>query len=376
MDSLRDLQAARQREHDEYVRVRKEQGWRDSCDPLRYQISEALERQVIAERDQQVIARDAARMRADGEEAKWADFVRADVRQFHEDERVAAEERQLKIRRNRENLLGEMRAHDARDERRREADREEGRQFRENAAQLHRDEQQRSVERVREQAARRRELDDLNAQQLGHKQRLVQEDKELDSIFAQMAAEQLRQEQEDKMVERVARVRKLAATERLLGSQLNKTRAVEAEAEFLLQQSQDEENRKEDEIRARDAAARKKLMMDAVAHRVDTMKLHDRQREERRAYKEVEKQELEEDLALKRQLDQEEYESKRRVIANQHQMLASQCRVKHELETRAKQEEVDFVNSMIQGWKDEEKRIQEELAHPHALEGGRFRGHR
>jgi hypothetical protein len=31
---------------------------------------------------------------------------------------------------------------------------------------------------------------------------------------------------------------------------------------------------------------------------------------------------------------------------------------------------------MIQGWKDEEARIQEELAHLYTLEGGRFRGHR
>jgi hypothetical protein len=140
--------------------------------------------------------------------------------------------------------------------------------------------------------------------------------------------------------------------------------------------SQEEQNRKEDEVRARDLAVRRKIMLDAVAHRIEAMKQHEQQREDKKAYKEIERQELEEDLAMKRQLDSEEYESKRRLIANQHQMLASQGRLKNELEARAKQEEVEFVQSLIQGWKDEEERIQEELAHPHALEGGRFRGHR
>jgi hypothetical protein len=331
---------------------------------------------VIAERDQQVIANDLARRQGDAEEAKWADHVRGDVEQFHEDLRVAEEERQLKIRRNRDTLLGEIHSHEVRDERLREADREEGRQFRANAAKRLREEQEAAEERQRQQAARRKELDTLNTQQLGHKQRLIDEDKELDHVFAQMAAEELRQEQEDKMVERVSRVRKLAATERLLGAQLNRTRATDAEAEYLHQQAQDEQNRKEDEVRARDAAARRRLMLDAVAHRVETMKEHEQQREARKAYKEVEREELEEDLAMKRQLDQEEYETRKRLVENQNAMLGSQCRLRRELDARAKQEDVDFVNSLIQGWKDEEARIQQELAHPHALEGGRFRGHR
>jgi hypothetical protein len=36
---------------------------------------------------------------------------------------------------------------------------------------------------------------------------------------------------------------------------LNRTRAVDAEAEYLLEQAQNEENKREDEVRARDTAA-------------------------------------------------------------------------------------------------------------------------
>jgi hypothetical protein len=117
-------------------------------------------------------------------------------------------------------------------------------------------------------------------------------------------------------------------------------------------------------------------MLDAVAHRVETMKLHERPRAHRKVEKEEERIELEADLAMKRQLDDEEYETKRRLIGNQYQMLATQCKLKHELEARARQEEKDSVAALLQSWKDEEERIQEELAHPHALVGGRFRGHR
>jgi hypothetical protein len=315
-------------------------------------------------------------MDADAEEAKWAAHVREDVRLFREDERRREEEHRMRVRRNRDTLLGEIHFHEARDERERDADRAEGRALREDAERRMREEKDANNERARTQRARRAELDQLNGEQTGHKQRLIDEDKRLDHVFAQMAAEELRKEQEDKMVARVARVRSLAAQERLLGSQITQARATDAEAEYLLQLAQDEQNRKEDEIRARDLAARRKLMLDAVAHRVETMRVHEQQKEERKAYKEVEREELEEELAMKRQCDQEEYEARRRVIANQHQMLASQCRVKRNIETRAKQEEVDFVQSLIQGWKDEEARIQEELAHPHALQGGRFRGHR
>jgi hypothetical protein len=53
MSSLRSPQASRQREPDDFVPAKKDQGCRYPCDPLWRHISEALERRVIAERDQQ-----------------------------------------------------------------------------------------------------------------------------------------------------------------------------------------------------------------------------------------------------------------------------------------------------------------------------------
>jgi hypothetical protein len=266
-------------------------------------------------------------------------------------------------------LLSEMRFHERRAEQQKEAEREEGRRFRETAAAQIREEQARVEARSLEQLELRKELDVLNADQLAHKQKLIDDDKALDLKYARVAQEELRKEREEAMVARVTRVRKLS-------TQKQRTRAMDDEADEYIRAAEDEMNRKEDEARARDLAKRKNLMLDAVAHRVATMQLHQEQRQQRQLDKEVERQELEADLARKRQLDLEEYETKRRLIANQDHMLASQCRLKNQLEKERKEEETESVSKLLQSWKDEEARIQEELAHPHALVGGRFRGHR
>ena len=203
---------------------------------------------------------------------------------------------------------------------------------------------------------------------------LIDADKALDTEYARKAAEELRQEQEDALVDRIVRMRKAAMNSTLLSTQLGRTQASNDEAERLLQEAQDEANRKEDEIREKDYQQRRALMLDAVADRVKTIRLHEQQKENRKYEVEKERQELEEDLALKRQYDQEEYEKRRMLIQNQYQMLASQNKQKRELEAKAKQEERDSVAAMVKSWEDEENRIQEELAHPHFMVGGRFRG--
>ena len=86
---------------------------------------------------------------------------------------------------------------------------------------------------------------------------------------------------------------------------------------------------------------------------------------------------MEEQMRFKRQLDLEEYEARRRLIDNQYQMLAQQTQYRQRLNEQRRKEENDSVAAMLQGWKDEERRIQETLANPsNFMSGGRFRGHR
>jgi hypothetical protein len=269
-----------------------------------------------------------------------------------------------------------MAAHQRKAAKEKQAEYEESLQFRKTTEQAIEEARVAAEEKARQQAARRQELDALNAEQIASKQAQVDAERELDLRHAQQAAAELRQEQEDEMVKRLVQVRKQGQNASLRSTQIGRIQSANAEADEYIQQAQNECNRKEDEARARDAAARRKLMMDSVAHRVATIRLHDEQRQHRALDREKEKQELEDDLQVKRQLDEEERETRRRLVDNQSQMLASQCALKHELEDKARQEERESVRQLIQGWNDEETRIQEELAHPHALVGGRFRGHR
>ena len=118
------------------------------------------------------------------------------------------------------------------------------------------------------------------------------------------------------------------------------------------------------------------MMMDAVADRVETIRLHGEQRVGQLEEKRKEGQALAAEAENRKQLDREELETRRRRIANQYQMLASQCQLRQQIEDRQKQEERQAVDGLIQGWRDEEEKIHKQLAHPQALAGGRFRGHR
>ena len=377
MDSLKHLKDMRQQEHDDFVKMKNDQAWRDNCDPLRAKISQALEKAVIKERDQQVIERDMRRMEEDAEEAKYVETVKQNAKEFREMQEQEREDRRMKINRNRETWLAEMAAHREKEAQRKHQEYLESLEFRtttEQAIQMAKEEAERKAAL---QAARRKELDELNNEQTTRKKMLVDQDKAIDAEYARKAAEELRQEQEDQLVERIVRMRKAAQNAQLYSTQMGRVQANNDETEAYLQAAQDEMNRREDEMREKDYQARRKLLMDAVADRVQTIKLHEQQRENRKYEKELERIELEKDIAMKKQLDQEEYEQRRRAIDNQYQMLASQTRLKREREAKERQDEKDSVAAMIKGWQDEERRIQEELAKPNTfLVGGRFRGHR
>ena len=377
MESLKHLQDQRQKEHDDFVRMKREQGWRDGCDPLRQKISQYFLKTIVQERDKQVAQHDLERMEGDAEEARYAEHVRKDVADWNESLRIEREENEMKKARNREVWLAEMKMHQEQEAKRKHDEYLESLEFRTTTEQAIQRAREEAEEKARVQAARRRELDEVNTQQTTYKQRIIDADKAEDVAYAQKAAEELRQEQEDAIVEKLVRMRKQARNGELLSTQLTRVAESNNEAERLLKQTQDEVNRREDERRAADLAARRKLMLDAVADRVKTIKLHEQQRENRKAEKEIERQEMEEQMRIKRQLDQEEYESRRRVIDNQYQMLAQQTAYRQRLNEQRRKEENDSVAAMLQGWRDEERRIQETLANPeNFMSGGRFRGHR
>jgi hypothetical protein len=121
---------------------------------------------------------------------------------------------------------------------------------------------------------------------------------------------------------------------------------------------------------------RRRRMIDAVRHRAETIRQHQADREGRRGEKEEERREMERDRQAKRMADEEEWEARRMATENQGRSLGAQCREKQERHAREKWEEDEFARATIQGWRDEEERIQQELMHPLALTGARFRGYR
>ena len=163
---------------------------------------------------------------------------------------------------------------------------------------------------------------------------------------------------------------------RLLETQLNKKAASDELSEMYMQRAQQEVNDREDRVRAADHEQRRRLMFDAVADRVETIKLHQAQRELKKLDKIEEGRQLEEALKEEQILNEEEQEQMRLRIENQYRMLQNQNRIKHEHEDREKREAQESAKMMVKGWADEEKRIQEELTNPHYFTGDRFRGYR
>lgn len=378
LKQLEGLKSMRQKEHDDYVTERNAQAWRDQCDPLRYQISEALEKQVIAERDQQVIAHDLAKMESDAEEEKYVKQIQQNLEDWKIEQAREKEDKMLKTAQNRRVWTAEIEMHKKKAAERKQQEYEESLAFRTTTEQAIKQAQEAAAEKAAQQAARRKELDELNAEQITYRKRLLDQDRLLDTQYAAKAAEELRQQEEDELVEKLVRMRKAGMNQALLRAQLYRKKASEEEAERYQQAIQEEVERKEDEARAKDLAARRALLMDAVKSRVEMMHEHDLQKEEMKRQKELEAKELEADLAAKRQAEQEQRDQKQLLIHNQYAMLARQTQEREEQERKRKQEERDSVNAMIAGWQAEEEHIQQELKNPTLFlsPNGRFRGFR
>jgi len=173
MENLKVLQDKRQQEHDEYVRMKNEQGWRDSCDPLRHQISEALEKQVIAERNKQVIENDIRRNAEDVDELNYIKTVQENTKAFYEEKRKEQEEKKRKIELNRTTWLAEIQSHQERAAREKQKEYEESLEFRTTTEAAIKQAQEAAELKARQQAERRKELDELNTQQITKRECLL-----------------------------------------------------------------------------------------------------------------------------------------------------------------------------------------------------------
>ena len=90
----------------------------------------------------------------------------------------------------------------------------------------------------------------------------------------------------------------------------------------------------------------------------------------------AEREDMEKRAAFKLQLDREEVEERRLKMQTQARMLERQMELKRRLELREQLQAKKEAEAIIQGYKDEERKIQEELIHPKYGNqiGTRFRG--
>ncbi|EAX88798.1 hypothetical protein TVAG_436250 [Trichomonas vaginalis G3] len=370
------LRTRRQEEHDKYVAEKNEQGWRDSCDPLRHQVSEALQRQVIKERDQQVIEKELERQKGDQAEEQYAATVKENVAKWKEEQANAKDDHRQKLMQNRETWLAQMNEKSQLVKTQKEQEYKESLEFRTTVESQIKAAKEAAEKKAQQQAERRQELDKLNSEQIATRRKIIEDDKALDAKYAAQAAEELRQQEEDELVERIVRNRKAEMNRKLFETQLNKKAAEDNRSEMFLQRAQQEANDRDDELRRKDAEARRKLMLDAVDDRIKTIQLHENEKIKQRQEKLAETKRLEEELEFEKQIEQEEKEQRLLRIKNQYEMLQAQSRMKAEREAKEKAEDAARVKAMVDGWAAEEERIKKELANPNLFVGNRFRGNR
>jgi len=375
-ERLNELKEKRQEEHDTYVTQKMEDGWRQSCDPLRHQVSEELQRSVMKEREQQMIERDRAKMTDDVEEQKYAEEVKKSTAEWYQRLDDEKDEKRMKIERNRRTWINQIEEHKKKDVIEKQKEYEESLQFRTTVEGSIKQAQDAAEKKAIQQAERRKELDILNTEQISRKKQAIIEDKKIDATYASKAAEELRQQEEDELVNKIVAHRKAEMNRKLLETQLNKKAASDLEAEEYLARAQEEANDTEEAKRIKDAEARRKLMLESVDDRISTIKLHEIQKLDRKGEKLNEGLKLEEDIKMEKQRDIDEREERRLRIENQYQMLQRQSALKAQLEQKQRNEEKRAVNEMIDGWKREEDKIQDELKNPHLFVGNRFRGFR
>lgn len=364
-------------EHQEEVRQKLYNRWVEECDPLRPGISRAFEQGIIKERDEQVAQHELDRMQEDVAEREYAKEVRRGVKEFRARREQEQEDKRRKQSLNKDIWTAQISKHQDNLIRQRDAVAADGREFRrrndEDIKQAKRD----AEDRRTAQADRRKELVRQNKQQAQYRNRWIEEERRQDEEQLQRAKEELRKEEEDGMIQRLVAKRKANANRELLETQLSKVRESDERSERYIAQVQNEKNHQQDEIWRKDAEKRHRLLMDAKRGQEEQMRYRDESARERRTRTLAqERMEIDAEIEHKRQLDKEERDERLLKQANQAHMLEEQIAMRRAREYNERAEERNSVKALLQGWRDEEERIQEALAHPENFVGRRFRGHR
>ena len=370
------IKAEQEREHQEDVERRLHMRWREECDPLRKEISRQFEKQIIAERDQQIIEKDIRRMKEENEDEYWAEQNRKAAIEFRQRHQAEADERRHKMNINKETWNHQIGYHQDNIRRQKQEIEEEGRRFRQQNNEDIQRAREAAIKKQRDQEQRRYELDQINQAQLQRKMRLCDEERKLDEQYLKQAQEDSRKEQEEQMVRRLMALKKARANRELLETQLHRQAESNETAERYLQAVQDEVNQKEDEnIRIREEKS-KRLMLDTYAYQKTQMAQKEYIKKQEEQQKIREREDMEKRAAFKLQLDREEVEERRLKMQTQARMLERQMELKRRLELREQLQAKKEAEAIIQGYKDEERKIQEELIHPKYGNqiGTRFRG--
>jgi hypothetical protein len=375
-ERLATIRAQKEREHAADVEQRLYNRWVEECDPLRAQISRAVERHVARERDAQIVEQDLARREADAAEEAHLAAVYEGVREFRERQEREEADRLRKQAQNRYTWNAQIGRH--RDDliREQQRDREEGARARQRHEEDVRAAADDDVRRRRDQTARRRELDALNEDQVTRRRRADEEGREADRASLRRAQEELRRAQEEQTVARLVARRRAAANRDILACQADRARESEELADAYLEEAQAAANKREDDARRADADKRRRLMLDAAAGQVQQVLQRRDEVERARDDAVQERRAVEQRASEERQRQEEEQERKRLVVANQQKTLSRQVAEKRQNEVRKRRDEQDSVKALLSGWADEERRIQEAMAHPEDFVGRRFRGHR
>ena len=372
---LEQIRANRKQEHDEEVRRKLENRWIEECDPLRKQISLAFERQIAEDRKKQLVEKEEHRFDDLRIEDEYAEAVRKGV--LEDQERRRREAQKLKDNQvlNKQTWTYQMQERDDNIRRKKEEDEAEGLMYKRMNEEDIRRAKIDYENKLKQQEQTRKDLDEINRQQMKAKKKALKKEKKLDKKYLKKAQKELRIQEEEELVNKLVAQRRMDNEKRLIKMQLDKKMAEDNRAEEYLRRVQQEHDFREDEERRIREEKRRNLMMDARSYQVYQMEERERMRQDAKRVKEDEKRQIAEDRALLLQRQREEAEEKRMKIQLQNQILERQTQIKRENEMRRKLEEQMEAQQTVQRWRDEERRIQEVLKDPSKyLPNGRWKG--
>jgi hypothetical protein len=214
-----------------------------------------------------------------------------------------------------------------------------------------------------QRGAYRRDLDAIAAGGSARRAHEADEERRIDAECAREAEEALPWDCEN----RIARARLARAERETAEDNWRSAREEDAAVEQWAIMEQDERGRRENQRREREMMGRRRMMLEP-----ETIRQQQADREGKRSEKEEERR----DREAKRMADEEEWKARRTATENQGRTLGTQCRAKQKGHAREKWEKDEFTRATIQGWRDEEEPIQQELMDPRALTRRRFRGYR